>query len=370
MDFTLGEELRAVRDLAREIFADRATPERARVVEAGEDRIDEQLWAELAKAGLVGVAVPDTDGGAGLGLGGLCVLLEEQGRVVAPVPLWPAVVGALAVAAHGSPEQRGRLLPGAVDGSLRLTLALEEFAGTEPARPGCTAEPDGERWRLTGTKAVVPSPFGATAVLVAAGTEQGPGLFLVAPDADGVQWQAAETTTHDRSGHLHLDGVVGEALGTPGTGVLDAVLERASVALAALQLGVAQGALAYAAAYVREREQFGRPLGTFQAVQHQLADCYIDIDALRVTLWQAVADLEDGAPDAGAAALVAAWWAGEGGLDVVHRVQHVHGGIGVDTDYPVHRHFLWGKQLAGTLGGPSAVLARLGTALAAGTASR
>ncbi|RFU20556.1 acyl-CoA dehydrogenase family protein [Geodermatophilus marinus] len=370
MDFTLSEELQAVRDLAREIFTDRATPARARAVETGKSRIDEQLWAELAKAGLVGVAVPEADGGAGLGLGGLCVLLEEQGRVVAPVPLWPAVVAALAVAAHGSPEQRGRLLPGAVDGSLRLTVALEEFDGTEPARPGCTAKPDGERWRLSGTKAVVPSPFGATAALVSADTEQGPGLFLVAADADGAQWEAAETTTHDRSGHLHLDAVVAESLALPGTGVLQTVLEQASVAVAALQLGVAEGALSHAATYVREREQFGRPLGTFQAVQHQLADCYIELDALRVTLWQAVTDLRDGEPAPAAAALVAAWWAGEGGLNVVHRVQHVHGGIGVDTDYPVHRHFLWGKQLAGTLGGPSAVVARLGAVLAAGTGSR
>jgi alkylation response protein AidB-like acyl-CoA dehydrogenase len=370
MDFALGEELQAVRDLAREIFADRATPERARAVETGASRIDERLWAELAKAGLVGVAVPEADGGAGLGLGGLSVLLEEQGRNVAPVPLWPAVVAALAVATYGSPEQRSTLLPGAVDGSSRLTVALEEFARTDPAQPGCTAKPDGDCWRLTGTKAVVPSPFGATAVLVAAVSEEGSGLFLVTPDGEGVRWQAAETTTHDRAGHLQLDGVAAQSLGAPGTGVLETVLQQATVALAALQLGVAQGALSYAASYVREREQFGRPLGTFQAVQHQLADCYIEIDALRVTLWQAVADLEDGVPDAEAAALVAAWWAGEGGLDVVHRVQHVHGGIGVDTDYPVHRHFLWGKQVAGTLGGPSAVLARLGAVLAAGTVPR
>jgi alkylation response protein AidB-like acyl-CoA dehydrogenase len=370
MDFALGEELQAVRDLACQIFTDRSTPQRLRAVETGESRIDDQLWAELAETGLLGVAVPEAYGGAGLGLAGLCVLLEEQGRAVAPVPLWPAVIAALAVAAYGSPEQRGALLPGAVDGSLRLTLALEEFAATEATRPLCSAEPDGDRWRLTGTKAVVPSPFGSQGVLVAATTTDGPGLFLVAPDAEGVQWQAAETTTHDRSGHLQLDGVSAESLGAPGTGVLGSVLQQASVAVAALQLGVAQGALTHAATYVREREQFGRPLGAFQAVQHQLADCYIEIDALRVTLWQAVADVEDDVPDAEAAALVAAWWAGEGGLNVVHRVQHVHGGIGVDTDYPVHRHFLWGKQLAGTLGGPRAVHARLGAVLAAGTAPR
>jgi acyl-CoA dehydrogenase len=364
MDFTLDEELAAVRDLAREILTDRATPDRARVVETGETHLDEALWAELATAGLLGIAVPEADGGAGLGLAALCVLLEEQGRVVAPVPLWPAALGALAVSASGTAEQRAALLPGAVDGSARLTVALEEFAGAEPWAPQCTAKPDGEAWRLSGTKAVVPSPFGAAAVLVSAATEQGAGLFLVDPAGEGVRWTRVETTTHDLSGSLDLENATAQAVGTPGSGVLEAVLLQTSVALAALQLGVAEGALRYAARYVSEREQFGRPLGTFQAVQHQLADCYIEIDALRVTLWQAVADVEDGDPGAAAAALVAAWWAGEGGLNVVHRVQHVHGGIGVDTDYPVHRHFLWGKQLSGTLGGPSAVLARLGTELA------
>jgi alkylation response protein AidB-like acyl-CoA dehydrogenase len=370
MDFTLDEELTAVRDLAREILTDRATPQRARIVETGETRLDEALWAELAAAGLLGIAVPEADGGAGLGLGALCVLLEEQGRVVAPVPLWPAAIAARAVAAHGTPDQRARLLPGAVDGTGRLTVALEEFAGTAPAHPECAAKPDGDSWRLTGTKAVVPSPSGAAAVVVAASTEQGPGLFLVRPGGEGVTWQRAETTTYDYAGHLQLDGAAAEALGTPGDGALDRVLLQAAVALAALQLGVADGALAYAARYVSEREQFGRPLGTFQAVQHQLADCYIDTDALRVTLWQAVADVDDAGPGAEAAALVASWWAGTGGLDVVHRVQHVHGGIGVDTDYPVHRHFLWGKQIAGTLGGPSAVLARLGAVLADGWVPR
>lgn len=366
MDFSLDEDLTAVRDLARKILTDRARPERLRAVETGELRLDESLWRSLADAGLLGIAVPEADGGAGLGLGALCVLLEEQGRVVAPVPVWPHAIAALAVAAHGTPDQRAALLPGAADGTGRLTMALEEFGPAEPSAPACAAKADGEGWRLIGTKAVVPSPFGAAGVIVAAATEHGTGLFVVDPSSDGVGWTAVETTTHDRSGHLELDGVVAHALGSPGSGVLDTVLRQATAALAALQLGVSEGALAHAARYMSEREQFGRPLGTFQAVQHQLADCYIQIDALRVTLWQAVADLDDTTPGAEAAALVAAWWAREGGLDVVHRVQHVHGGIGVDVDYPVHRHFLWGKQLSGTLGGPEAVLARLGAVLARG----
>ena len=139
---------------------------------------------------------------------------------------------------------------------------------------------------------------------------------------------------------------------------------------AACRSGSPRARCALAASYLAEREQFGRPLGTFQAVQHQLADCWIDIDAMRVTLWQAIAGSQTGdVPTRSGAALVASWWRAQGGLDVVHRVQHVHGGIGVDVDYPVHRYFLWGKQLAGTLGGPASLLADLGDVLAEGVGS-
>ncbi|GGO72733.1 acyl-CoA dehydrogenase family protein [Nonomuraea cavernae] len=430
MDFTLDEELEEVRALAREILTDRATTDRVRAAESSETHLDEELWSELGKAGLLGIAAPEEAGGAGLGLAALCVLLEEQGRFVAPVPLWPAAVAALAIAGHGTPAQRATLLPGVVDGTSRLTLALEEFGPADPAHPACAAHrqaagrdesarddagrnaagrdgagrdgagrdgagrdgagrdgagrdgagrdgagrdssardgdgvPDGDGWRLTGTKAVVPSPFGASHVLVSAATEHGPGLFLVESGAEGVVWERAETTTHDLAGNLTLTGAPAQAVGTPGGGAVAWTLEHAAVALAALQLGVTQGALRHAVTYLTERRQFGRPLGGFQAVQHQLADCYIDIDALRVCLWQAVTALEEG--PAPAAVLVAKWWAGDAGLTVAHRVQHVHGGIGVDVEYPVHRHFLWARQIAGTLGGPSADLARLGGVLATG----
>lgn len=363
MDFDLDDELVAVRDLAQEIFTAQATTQRVRAVEDTPSRFDEDLWKVLATSGLLGIALPEDTGGAGLDLGALCVLLTEQGRCVAPVPVWSASVAALTVAAHGTSAQRATLLPGVVDGSVRMTLALEEFGPVAPLAPACTARPAAGEWRLTGTKAAVPAPSGADRVLVAAAGEQGTGLFLVAPDAAGASWEQAETTAHDLSGHLTLDGVAAEPVGAPGSGVLERTVERTRVALAATQLGVAQGALRHATTYLSEREQFGRPLATFQAVQHQLADCYIDIDAMRVTLWQAVGDLADGRP-ADRSALVASWWAAEAGLDVVHRVQHVHGGIGVDTDYPVHRYFLCGQQLAGTLGGASAVLERLGLVLA------
>lgn len=363
MDFNLDEELRAVQGLARDILTDKAGTDRVRQVEQSRTRVDETLWHELGKAGLLGLALDEQHGGAGLGLPALCVVLEEIGRTVAPVPLWSAAVAALAVEAHGSDEQRSALLTGAADGTARIALALEELDGVEPSAPRTVAEPHGDGYRVSGAKAVVPSPQGADHVLVSATTPQGAGLFLVAAAADGVTWELTETTTRDLAGNLTLDGVAAQPVGVPGDHALAWTIDRAAVALAAVQVGVAEGALRLAASYLSERHQFDRPLASFQSVQHHLADCYIDIDAMRVTLWQAVTSLADDDPGAARAALVAKWWADQGGLDVVHRVQHVHGGIGVDVDYPVHRYFLWGKQISSTLGGAAAALADLGARL-------
>jgi acyl-CoA dehydrogenase len=134
--------------------------------------------------------------------------------------------------------------------------------------------------------------------------------------------------------------------------------------LAATALGVAEEALARAAAYTSQRQQFGQPLSSFQSTAHRAADCYIDVEAMRATLWQAawLADERDAA--ALDASLVAAWWAADAGARVVQSVQHLHGGLGADTDYPVHRYYLWGTQLDISLGGASALLAQIGDGVA------
>lgn len=349
MDFTLDDDLVALQGLAREIFADLASTDRVRAAEAAPGGTDAELWSALSAAGLTSLTVPEEHGGAGLGVAALAVLLEEQGRVVAPVPLWTSAVAALAL------EERPDLLTGIADGAVRVTLALEEYDARDPGAPAAVATAAGERWALSGVKAAVPSPEGADQVLVSASTDSGPALFLVAADAPGVTWTPTPVTSHDVAGELSLDGAPADRVGD-----LRRTLRQARIALAALQVGVARGALDLAAAYLAGREQFGRPLGTFQAVQHQLADCWIDIDAMRVTLWKAIDDEASGGPEAERSALVASWWRAQAGLDVVHRVQHVHGGIGVDVDYPVHRYFLWGRQLAGTLGGAAATLEDLG----------
>ena len=154
--------------------------------------------------------------------------------------------------------------------------------------------------------------------------------------------------------------------GSDGRRALAWTLDRALLGLCAMQVGVAEGALRMAAEYTSQRHQFGRPLSTFQGVSLKAADAFIDTEAMRVTLWQAAWRLTEGL-DATAEVMVAKWWASEGGQRAVHITQHLHGGMGADVDYPVHRHFLWGKQIETTLGGSSALLARLGRHLAEAT---
>jgi 3-oxocholest-4-en-26-oyl-CoA dehydrogenase beta subunit len=186
--------------------------------------------------------------------------------------------------------------------------------------------------------------------------------FLIDPSGDGVERKRAETTNREIRCHLALSGAPAEPLG--GEGVVEWLRDRALVGLCALQVGVCEEALRLAAEYTSQRVQFGRPLSTFQGVALKAADAYIDTEAMRATLWQAAWRLTEGL-DASQEVMVAKWWAADGGQRVVHVTQHLHGGMGADVDYPVHRYFLWGKQLSEELGGASVQLARLGAALAA-----
>jgi alkylation response protein AidB-like acyl-CoA dehydrogenase len=366
MDFTFTEEQDAVRDLAAQIFEGHATTERVKEIERGDERVDRELWRALADAGLLAIAVPEEHGGSGLGLVELCLLLEQQGRRVAPVPLWPTLVlGALPLAEFGTPEQQREWLPAVARGDVVLTAALSEPGVNDALQPQATATRDGDAWRLDGTKPSVPAAHLAERVLVPAETREGePGVFLVDPAGAGVDRTPAATTDRSKVAHLALAGASGERLGgDDGRRVTAWMLDRALVGLCALQVGVAEGALRMAADYTSERQQFGRPLSTFQGVALKAADAYIDTEAMRVTLWQAAWRLIAGL-EATQEVMVAKWWAAEGGQRVVHVTQHLHGGMGADVDYPVHRYFLWGKQIEVTLGGASAQLARLGRTLA------
>jgi 3-oxocholest-4-en-26-oyl-CoA dehydrogenase beta subunit len=374
MDFAFTEEQSAVSEAAATIFPALAAPERVAEVERDPDRFDSVLWRELAKANLLGVALPEEHGGSGLGLTEVCLVLEQQGRAVAPVPLWATVVlGALAIARFGTPAQRDRWLPAVVAGDVRLSAAVNEMAGASRDQPMVRAEPRGDSWVLHGTALAVPQAHLAARVLVPARVGAGTSddatiVVLVDPAGPGVVLERAITTDHQIHPHLRFDDAPVDASevlagADDGRDVVRWTLDRARTGLCAMQLGVTEEAVRRAASYLNERHQFGRPLSSFQGTMLRAADAYIDTEAIRVTTWSAAWRLDTGLP-AEESVAIAHWWASEAGQRVVHATQHLHGGLGADVEYPIHRYFLWGKQIELMLQGPSAELARLGLMLA------
>jgi alkylation response protein AidB-like acyl-CoA dehydrogenase len=375
MDFHPGEAQRELAGLTREILADRVTPDLLRAAEAAGDGLDAGLWAALAEAGVLAAGLPEELGGAGLGLLEQCSVLAEIGRAVAPAPYLTAMVlGAGAVARFGSPGQQRRWAEPAGRGELILAAALAEEDGDDPAAPAASAEQasaaDGDgRWLLSGVKTAVPAGTRAEMMLVPAATPGGVAVFLVTPADAGVTVQRQQLTGGSAA-RVELDRVEVSAdrvLGSAAAGprIADWLVSRGTIGLCALQFGVVERALELTAEHARSRVQFGRPIGSFQAVAQRLADAYIDVEAVRLTLWQAAWRLSAGLP-AGAEVATAKFWAADAGHRVAHTAVHVHGGMGVDTSHPVHRYFVAAKHLEFALGGATVQLRRLGALLAAG----
>ncbi len=392
MDFIQDEADRELAGLARKILTDRLTAERLRAAEGG-DGFDAALWADLAGAGILSAALPESLGGAGLGLLAQCSVLTELGRAVAPVPYLPSIVlGAGALARFGTGEQQRRWAVPAARGEVVLTAALAEEDGDDPRVPSATAEPAAAElvagepgaadsavgepgaaepgaggWVLSGVKTTVAAAPLAGLMLVPAATPPDVTVFLVTPADEGVTVQP-QRVTGGSAGRIVLDGVrlgADRVLGSPAAGreIAGWLLDRATVGLCALQLGVVERALEMTAEYARNRVQFGKPIGGFQAVAQRLADGYIDVEAVRLTMWQAAWQLSAGQPGDTEVA-TAKFWAADAGHRVAHTAVHVHGGVGIDMDYPLHRYFVAAKSCEFTLGGATAQLRRIGAALA------
>jgi alkylation response protein AidB-like acyl-CoA dehydrogenase len=361
VDFSLDESQEAVVATAAKVFEAQLSEERRVEVEQG-DGFDRRLWKALAEANLLGLAVPEAHGGSGLGFGEVSVLLEEAGRAAAPVPLWAALVlGGMTLDKWGTDAQRSRFLPGLSRGELVLTAALTE-PGTEPERPLASAREDGGSWVLEGTKTCVPAATVAEAFLVPAGGA----VFVVEADASGVEVTPLQTTSGSPEGLVELRGVrVGEEarLGGSAAEVLGWLLPRATSGLCSLMAGTCRAALKLTSEYAVGRKQFDRAIASFQAVGQRAADAYVDTEAVSLTARQAAWRLAEGLP-AGEQVAIAKFWAADGGQRVVHAAQHIHGGMGVDRSYPLHRYFLAAKQLELALGGAAAQLRRLGSMIA------
>jgi alkylation response protein AidB-like acyl-CoA dehydrogenase len=340
MDFHFSEEQTTLRELAREILEKELSLERLKEVEAEGDWFDRELWGKLGEANLLGLAVPEAMGGMGMGFLELCVLLHEVGRAVAPLPVFPTLV------AGG--------------------LALGECVLTGAFGPGevATAEPSGAGWRLDGSFRNVPAVHLAQRILVPAQTPEGKAVFLVDPEAEGVSQVRALTSRREPVFEVTLAGALaGDDEVLEGDGIGAWIAERACVALAALQSGVSERALEITTDYVKQREQFGAPLGALPAVQHRCADAYIDLEAMQWVMWSAAWKLSTERP-AARDALIAKFWAADAGSRIATATQHLHGGMGVDLDYPIHRYFLWTKTLTLAHGSATRKLVELGRDMA------
>ena len=366
MDFNLDETQQEIADLARRILEDRVNHLSLKTVEAGIDWFDRDTWQQLAAAGLVSIALREDVGGGGMGLVELGQVLESQGRSVAPLPLVPTAAAALAIDQFGTVAQRQDWLPGVGEGTVVLSVALQEYQNDDIDNPLVAATDVGGQWHLTGTKVMVEFADHAARIVTSARTPQGPALFLVDPSVAGVSKVRGMTSRREPVHELHLEGVGAELLGSVGEGatMLRWLHERLIGMICSVQVGVTEKQLRITADYATTREQFGRPIATFQAVTQRLANAFIDVQAIRLATYSAMWRLSNGL-DAAEDLRVAKWFASDGAHHIAHGAQHMHGGAGVDVENPLHRYTLWSKHIECSLGAGTASLRALGAQLAA-----
>jgi 3-oxocholest-4-en-26-oyl-CoA dehydrogenase beta subunit len=374
MDFGFSEDQLEVQGLARKILGDQVSAQTlAAYDEYREPRFDTELWQQLVAAGLPAVALAPQYGGMGLGFTELALFIEEVGRAIAPVPaVVHSVAAAMPVQRFGSDALKETLLPAAARGEILLTAALSEPLNEDPANPqATTARDDGEDLILDGRKLCVPFAGQAQRILLAARTQQGVAVIVLDPEVEGVTRVPMQVSSFEPQCELLLESVRVRAADilcrAGGEEVMRWIGQRTAVAICAHQLGATDCAMRMAASYTSERRQFDVPVATFQAVGHRMADCYVDIECLRLSTYQAMS-LLDSEASATTEVQIAKIWAGDTGHRVSYAAQHVHGGTGIDRDYPLWRYCLWLRHNEMTLGSSAAHCAQLGTRLAAGDA--
>ncbi|WP_030321295.1 acyl-CoA dehydrogenase family protein [Streptomyces flavochromogenes] len=373
MDFTFTEEQQAAVEAAKAVFSGvtpDAVPSPALTPGAVSEDLDRPLWSHLAAADLLGLVVSPEHGGGGLDPVALCLVLRESARVLARVPLLETSAVAMTVERYAPPQTASGLLPRVSRGELVLTAASQGRTGHDPAERAVTARRDGTDWILDGLQTAVPWAHGADIIAVPAHTPDGATVLALLPRThDGLTLTAQYSTSGELLAELRLDAVRLDSADVIDTeGAWDWLRGLLTTGTCALALGLGEAVLTMTSQYTGKREQFGHPVATFQAVAVQTADRYIDLRAMEVTLWQAAWRLSSGAeaalPAEGDIA-VAKIWASEGVRRVVQTAQHLHGGFGADTDYPLHRFHAWAKHLELSLGPAAAHEDALGDLLAA-----
>ncbi|MFF1499188.1 acyl-CoA dehydrogenase family protein [Streptomyces sp. NPDC058316] len=395
MDFTFTEEQQAATEAARAVFSGVApdgVPSPALIPGAVSEDIDRPLWAGLAAGDLLSLTLSPQHGGAGLDLVALCLVLRESARVLARVPLLETCAVAMALQRYGDRGLAAELLPRVGRGELVLTVGANGRSGHDPAELAVTArrvvpttnDPSGEGsgkaptdaaddtagWVLDGVQSGVPWAQAADWIAVPAHTGEGRTVVaLIRPTSVGVALVEQVSTSGELFAEVRLDSVrIDNRALMDAAGAWDWLRALLTTGTCALALGLGEAVLAMTSDYTGKREQFGFPVATFQSVAVQAADRYIDLRAMEVTLWQAawrISTGADGALPAEGDIAVAKIWASDGVRRVVQTAQHLHGGFGADTDYPLHRFHAWAKQIELALGPAAAHEEALGDLLAA-----
>jgi len=362
MNFTLSEDQSAFAEMASGLFADFCSDDQLRAHDESGAPFMRELWQQAVAAGLHMVIVAEVDGGLGLGMTELMAVLEQQGRALALLPLWEQQLAAATLARFGAaPQVVAQAMAGDLPLALSLTLSLTALSQSRGASLRLLRS--GAGWTLSGIAPAVPLGALAQHALLAAEAEGEMRLLLVDLMQAGIQKHEGVSQHHQALADLVFDALPIAAENILPAAAIDWIEPRAIACLAALQLGVTQEQLRRTVDYVSERQQFGRVIGSFQLVAGQMADGYIATEALRTSLWQLVYRI-----DAGLGAKPQAWatraLANDTGHSAGHMAQHVHGGIGVDITYPIHRFLFWSRALGQALGGTEHQLAMLGDWLA------
>ncbi len=362
MDFALSAEQELLKKEARHFLQTECSKKVVKEIEASETGFSGAIWKKMAELGWLGLVVPEQYGGVGGNLLDLAVLFEELGRSAFPSPMFSTIVlGALPVLEAGSEKQKAELLPKVTSGDLILTLALSEPEVEYDLRYiSARGIQTGGGFVLEGTKLFVPNAHIADQMLVIAGTGESGGdgrgisVFLVEGKAVGLGLAPLVSIAPDRQFEVVFNKVVvpgDSVLGGLGNGqpLVESTLRKATAMQCVQTVGVMQQALQMTADYTSTRIQFDRPIGSFQAVQHRLADMMIDVEGARWTSYRAVWHLDQGRPAAREVAIAKAWTS-DACQRVAYAAQHLHGGVGMDLDYDLHYYFRWAKAMELNLG--------------------
>ncbi len=354
MDFTISEERRMLREGARRFLEESSPTERVREVSETDDGYDRELWEATAAQGWQGMHIPEEWGGAGFSFEETSVLLQEMGRVLAPVPyLSSSVLAAAALLSGGTDEQRKEWLGAIASGEIIATVAIAEpGGGWDAASVHAIASPQGSGFTLDGIKSYVTAGHVADLLLVAAREGGAAGLYLVRGADVGAEKLVTLDTTRPQA-TIRLDSAPAERLGDGGWKAVEHVYDMARVALASEQVGGAERVLDMAVGYAKDRKQFGRAIGSFQAIKHMCADMLVELEAARSAAAYAAWTVANSPENFSEAALLAKAYCSEAFFRGAANNIQIHGGIGFTWEHDAHLYFKRAKSTELLFGSPA-----------------